>query len=232
MCLVLILLFFFIALIVGIGEDSPGLAISILILLLVGFLWAIWAGVQRNKKEQAEAELAKEAAAAVKRRYKERMEELINSLTTLHGNPTKIIRIDELNVVSLFAEKRIVCINKEELLFDNILSSKLLDDYQIAHGQITGKAETETDTASLIGRSAVGALVAGGAGAIIGASSASKETTTNYTQGNDKVIHDYTLLITLKKFDSPVIKVHIGDNREVATELEHMFILITNEKHN
>lgn len=231
MCLVLILLFFVIALIVSVGEDSPGLAIGIGVFILGVIGLAIWVGIQQEQKQQAEAERAKEAAAAIKQRYKQLMDELINSLKTIHGNPTKIIQIDELKVVLLFAEKKIVCINKEELLFDDILSSKLIDNYQIEHGQITGKSETTTDTASLIGRSVAGTLVAGEAGAIIGASSASKETTTNYTQGNDKLIHDYTLLITLKKFDSPVVKLHIGNNWEVATELEHMFVLITNEKH-
>lgn len=226
MCLVVIFLFFLVALIISIGEESPGIAIVIGILILGGFCLAIWLGVQQEKQAKAKAELArKEKEDAIKRR-KRQMENLIDSLRILHGNPTKIIKVDDVNVVTLFAAKKIVCINTEELLFDSILSIKLIDDYQIRHGKVTSNAETKTDSASLIGRSAAGAVVAGGAGALIGASSASKETTTHFKQENDKVIHDYTLLITLKTFESSLIKIRIGNNWEIATELEQLFLLI------
>lgn len=126
----------------------------------------------------------------------------------------------------IFPKQSIVFIDNKEMSFTDISSFKIIDNYQIKHGQVNGKLDTKTKTGSLVGRSAAGAIIGGGVGAMIGASSAAKTTQVNYSQGNDKVVHDYVLLVGTKSFDEPVIEIRIGDRWKLATEIEMVFNLI------
>lgn len=230
MCLLIIILLFLIGLIVNLFEISiaAGCIGIFVLIVLIGIV------IHLGNKADKEAKLKKEEAQRKDEEQRALAESEFNTkidaITNKYGKPDKIIRLNEYRYIAVCAQQQIICINSTEgILFKDILSSKIIDNYQIKHGKITGDATTSTSTSSLVGRSAAGALVGGGVGAAIGASSASKNTSVNYTQSNDKLIHDYVLVITLNRFDSSIIKVQIGNDWETASEIEHIFALINGQ---
>lgn len=71
---------------------------------------------------------------------------------------------------------------------------------------------TKTKAGSVIGRAIVGGLVAGPVGAIIGGSTAKKETSVIvYPQ-----IENYTLIITISDVNNPIVKLHFDCNKRAA----------------
>lgn len=227
-CLFIIILLFLTGLICSLFDVDAESAVYISVFLLIGLGGILVYIEDKSKredklKEEEEQRKAKEQKALAESEYNAKIE----TISKKYGNPDKIIKLNEYRYIAVCAQQQIICINSTEgILFKDILSSKIIDNYQIEHGQIKGDATTTTSTSSLVGRSAAGALIGGGVGAAIGASSASKNTTVNYTQSNDKLIHDYVLIITLNRFNNSIIKVHIGNDWEKATEIEHIFNLI------
>ena len=204
--------------------------ISIIIILSLFVLYIIWAEGKSEKLSKLEKEEIQRKAEEQKALAESEYNAKIDAISNKYGKPDKIIRLKGYRYIVICAQQQVVCVNSTEgVLFKDILSSKIIDNYQIKHGKISGDAKTTTSTASLIGRSAAGALVGGGVGAAIGASSASKNTTVNYTQSNDQLVHDYVLIITLNRFDSPIIKINIGNDWEKASEIEHIFALINRQ---
>lgn len=84
------------------------------------------------------------------------------------------------------------------------------DESTILKGDI--KAVSSTNTGSLAGRSIAGALIGGEAGAIIGGATAKKETI--FRQDNDKVIHDYTLVVNVCDLNNPMLLIKIGRDKK------------------
>ena len=86
----------------------------------------------------------------------------------------------------------------------------------------TGKPSgAKTDNGNMLGRAVVGGLIAGGAGAIIGGSTADKNTTSISVieQENDVTWHDYTVWITVKDLAKPMIQIRIGKNATLMNEI-------------
>ena len=232
MCLVIIIFFFLILLIVSLFEVSiVAGCISVFVLILLVVI-AMYISSKSEREEMLRKEEERKKAEDQKALAESELNTKIETISKKYGNPDKIIKLNEYRYIAVCAQQQIICINSTEgILFKDILSSKIIDNYQIEHGQISGDATTTTSTSSLVGRSAAGALVGGGVGAAIGASSASKNTTVNYSQSNDKLIHDYVLIITLSRYDSSIIKVQIGDDWEKASEIEHIFTLINRQNY-
>lgn len=230
-CLLIIILLFLTGLICSLFDVDADITVYIFVFLFIGLggiLVYISNKLERKDKlkEEEEQRKAKEQKALAENEYNAK----IDAISNKYGKPDKIIMLKGYRYIVICAQQQVVCVNSTEgVLFKDILSSKIIDNYQIKHGKISGDAKTTTSTASLIGRSAAGALVGGGVGAAIGASSASKNTTVNYTQSNDQLVHDYVLIITLNRFDSPIIKLNIGNDWEKASEIEHIFALINRQ---
>ena len=226
MCLfIIIALFLLYPLIELFNVSTEAGVIGVFVYILIFVMLYVW-GQKQLEEEQEKKEEAKKNLANLKAEAESRLDARIQAVAQKYGNPDKLIKLNEYRYIAVFAKFQILCISDTEIAFNEILSAKVIDNYQIEHGQIKGDATTTTSTSSLVGRSAAGALIGGGVGAAIGASSASKNTTVNYTQSNDKLIHDYVLIITLNRFNSSIIKVRIGNNWERATEIEHIFNLI------
>lgn len=232
MCLVIIIIFFLILLIASLFEVSiVAGCISVFVLILLVVI-AMYISSISEREEMLRKEEERKKAEDQKALAESELNTKIETISKKYGNPDKIIKLNEYRYIAVCAQQQIIFINSTEgILFKDILSSKIIDNYQIEHGQISGDATTTTSTSSLVGHSAAGALVGGGVGAAIGASSASKNTTVNYSQSNDKLIHDYVLIITLNRYDSSIIKVQIGDDWEKASEIEHIFTLINRQNY-
>ena len=219
MCLFLIIL----VLIFALFSYSPTIGAFCLVGAIIIF---VIVAVNNDNERQKEEEERENKQRQYKEATQNRLDARIQAVSQKYGSPDKLIKLSEYRYIAVFAKSQIICISDTEIAFNEIMSAKIIDNYQIEHGQITGDATTTTSTSSLVGRSAAGAIIGGGIGAAIGASSASKNTTVNYTQSNDKLIHDYVLIITLNRFNSSIIKVRIGNNWERAAEIEHIFNLI------
>jgi hypothetical protein len=204
----------------------------ILFLVILFIASAILSKKEDEKKKEREA-VALEAIQARRKMEEERLENLKKSLSERYGAPDKIINLNKWGknetdkYIMVFAKSAVLYMCDAEYSFNDIVSYKMLDNYQIKHGKVSGSLDTTTSTKSLVGRSVGGALIGGGVGAVIGASSASKNTDINYTQDNDKVIHDYTLIVYTKSFESPTVEIAIGNNWKKATEVDAIFNLIT-----
>ena len=230
MCLVFIIFFFLLVLIITLFDTSIVAGCIGVFVLILFIAFAVYISNKSEKEEKQRKEEECKKAEEQKALAESELNAKIEIISKKYGNPDKIIKLNEYKYIVVCAQQRVVCINSTEgILFNDVLSSKIIDNYQIKHGQITGDATTSTSTSSLVGRSAAGALVGGGVGAAIGASSASKNTTVNYTQSNDELVHDYVLVITLNRFDSSIIKINIGNDWEKASEIEHIFTLINRQ---
>ena len=114
--------------------------------------------------------------------YKRKRIELIAK----YGPPTIIIN----NLTAyLFEKQRVLAIYGIEHSFDSILDFRVNDSQSYS---IT------TSSSSMIGRTLVGGVLLGGAGAIVGANTASKNVTSNGS--------NYKIFITTKDLSDPVIE--------------------------
>ena len=230
MCLLFIFAFLLLFIVFGAFGESTELGILCLSIYLFVFI-ALFKYASNKKQEEEEeeeekAENERKYIARQKAAAENRLNARIREVVQKYGSPDKLIKIGEYRYIAAFAKYQILCISDTEIAFNEILSAKIIDNYEIEHGEINGTDITTTSTSSLLGRSAAGAIIGGGTGAIIGALSASKYTTVNYTQANDKVIHDYVLIINLNRFNSSTIKVRIGNDWKMASEVEHIIDLI------
>lgn len=201
------------------------------IIIIVGPIIVVL--IYKNKEKMKELNRKEFEKQREKLKIEEnRIAEIQQTLIDKYGQPTKIINIntwktyDPKKYIIVFAEQSVVYLDSQEIAFEDISSFKIIDNYEIKHGEKYGEFDTDTDTGSLIGRSIGGAVIGGGVGAIIGASTASKNTTASYYQENDQLIHNYILIVGTKNFSKPTIQIKIGDNWKLASEIEVVFNLI------
>ena len=146
-----------------------------------------------------------------------------NDLITKNGEPCKIIlisesRFDQFNInneLIVFDKVRKLWLCGYEVSIDDINSFTIDDESVVMKGQI--KAISSTDTGSMAGRSIACAIIGGGAGAIIGGSTAKKETI--FKQENDKVIHDYAIVVNISDLNNPMLLIKIGRDKNKAMEI-------------
>ncbi len=160
------------------------------------------------------------------------IDNVLNSLTAKYGAPDRVIRPENCTLngyIALFVAHKILCISDVEFPFADIASYKLIDNYFIKNGEICGDIKTRTNEGSLIGRALEGAFWGGDTGAIIGGVTASKKTSVDIHRDDDRLIHDYTLLVNLKGINREGIEMHLGNDWRLAAELEHLFDQIIKE---
>ena len=154
------------------------------------------------------------------------IDNVLNSLTAKYGAPDRVIRPENCTLngyIALFVAHKVLCISDVEFPFADIASYKLIDNYFIKNGEICGDIKTRTNEGSLIGRALKGAFWGGDTGAIIGGVTASKKTSVDIHRDDDRLIHDYTLLVNLKGINREGIEMHLGNDWRLAAELEHLF---------
>ena len=154
------------------------------------------------------------------------IDNVLNSLTAKYGAPDRVIRPENCTLngyIALFVAHKVLCISDVEFPFADIASYKLIDNYFIKNGEICGDIKTRTNEGSLIGRALEGAFWGGDTGAIRGGVTASKKTSVDIHRDDDRLIHDYTLLVNLKGINREGIEMHLGNDWRLAAELEHLF---------
>lgn len=148
-----------------------------------------------------------------------------NSFVRLNGLPDKTYSLEPFNInadIDVYDKDNRLFIFGKEYDFTSILDSYITDSAQTIKGSI--KAVTTSNNADVLGRSVVGGLIGGSAGAIIGGTTGSK--TTHYIRGNDKIQHDYTIVVCMDSITSPVVEIHTGKDSTLTNELMGLFNVI------
>ncbi|MBQ6681865.1 MAG: hypothetical protein IJM78_06510 [Prevotella sp.] len=185
-----------------------------------------------NSEEEQRKEKREQARLKREERLKARTEEyeaLKQQFLTANGTPEKTIVIDELDLnseIHVYESSKRVFILGKEYAFKDVMSCTFSDNPRVIKGKIT--AVTKSKNGSIIGRSIVGDVVAGPAGAIIGGTTAKKNT--EFIQGNDKIVHDYTIIININSIAEPVIRIHTGEDGKLTNEIVGLMNVIISRK--
>lgn len=126
-------------------------------------------------------------------------------------------------------DHRLILMGKD-LDFCSILSCSLNDNSRIQKGSVTYESKTKTDNGNMLGRAVVGGVLAGGIGAVIGGSTASKNTQTITTHEDDIIIHDYTVVINLNNLKNPIIRISLGQDENITNEIIGLLNVIMQTK--
>lgn len=113
-------------------------------------------------------------------------------------------------------------IEKKEYSFKDILDFSIEDN---AHTMSSGSTSiSNANTGSMLGRAAVGGIIAGNVGAIVGGSTASRtiETSGSYST----VIHDYSIIITINSLSSPIITLNVGQDQDLVNKIRSILTVI------
>ena len=115
-----------------------------------------------------------------------------------------------------------IFINSNEYNFDDILEFSVQDNSVTIH---TGSTSTaKTNTRSMIGRAAVGGVLFGGAGAVIGGATAKRDI---YNSGSSSSVnHDYSVIITVNNITHPNETVKLGDDEETLNKITSTLTII------
>lgn len=195
--------------------------IIVLLLVLYGF------HTDAEAKEEAERKriIEREKQAEAERVVQEEKAALIQK----YGNLTNWIRWEKHRECAkiekqmfVFAESSLLYIGGRIVLFSDIISFQITDDYRIRHGEM--KAKTKTSNGSMIGRGVAGTVIAGGAGGVVGALTAKKDTT--ITRRDDTIIHNYLLSINIRSLESPCIRIALGQSTQIAEEINAILTYI------
>ena len=207
----------------GRRELSSGELFAILFLIgfcLIGVLLA-YIFYKQNKKIRFQKELYE-----IKR--KEELNKIIKSnksfikgLMEKYGTPTRTISIkhnqgdDTMQFcdIIVFQQFNKIIIGRKEYNFCDIMNSSLHNEK--SENAIIAQT-TRTKTGSMLGRAALGALTFGVAGAVVGAVTAKKESTSTITPTNSG---SYIVKIGLKSVEKPVLTLEFGSDKSKAEEV-------------
>ena len=156
----------------------------------------------------------------------------VKNLVGKYGKCDKILKLNPkqpfgFDEIIVFSQSKVVIIEKKEFSFSEILDCNVNDDIrevetvQTFRGNST--ATSKTNTGSMVGRAIVGGVLLGGAGAIIGGSTAKRNTVIKYGTDtsihNKEIEHNYTVAITVKDMSSPVIYINVGNDTALKDEI-------------
>lgn len=109
--------------------------------------------------------------------------------------------------------------------FSDILAFSVQDnEFTISSGSIS---VAKTNIGSMLGRAAVGGLVAGSIGAVIGGATASRKIENTDTRSS--IIHNYSVVITVNSLSSPMITLEIGQDQKLMNRVSSILTVIVNK---
>lgn len=132
--------------------------------------------------------------------------------------------VNSLDYLYVFQQTETLIINNNPYKFNDILDYDIEDTPTTKTGNVS---TTKSNTGSMIGRAIVGDLVAGQAGAIIGGSTGKK---TTITTGEDNLIHNYTINITINNLKKPIESINTKNDSKATSEIVSILNIILNNK--
>ena len=155
----------------------------------------------------------------------------IAELDNKFGSLTKEFQLGFLDVdktIRIYAASSKVWLMGRAYDFDNIIGVSMESLAKTKSGRVVAK--TKVSTLGTIGRSAVGKMLSGDTGALIGAGTATKTTTTEKEE--DEVTYTYLIDIKTDDLQKPVVSLTIENDRAKAMEILSTFeIIVKNNKH-
>ena len=152
-----------------------------------------------------------------------------NDLISKYGEPDKTFIFEELNLqkeIIVFGKVNRIWLLGKDLPMSDILSCTFNDNQRIVKGNVS--YETKTSTGNMAKRAIVGGVLTGGVGAVVGGATARKETTVK--QENDKIIHDYTVIININSLSEPIVKIPLGTDGAKVNEIVGLMNVIISRK--
>lgn len=198
-----------------------------------GISGAIWQDRQK-KKERKELEEKRQLEKTRKQAEIEKQTPIYNAekgmLIEKYGEPDKTIVLEELNLskeIIAFGKVNRIWLLGKDLPMKDIISCTFNDNQHIEKGKVS--YETKTNTGNMAKRAVVGGVLTGGVGAVIGGVTAKRDTIVN--QENDKIVHDYTVIININNLSDPIIRIPLGkDGARVNEIVGLMNVIINREK--
>lgn len=210
------------------------------VIALVGFCVVYMNFQGKKEKEMMEArerEERRREEEEERRRERERVAAYEAARAALArsegGEADKTIVLAELDPdreIRAYSVSRAVFILGRRYAFGDILGCSVTDDYSVRKGAaaIELSGETDAKTGSVVGRAIVGGALAGDGGALLGGATASTKTSLSGTAsfGDDTIIHDYTVRVTVRDISRPTVGIHVGPDAAKASEIASLFEVI------
>lgn len=194
----------------------------IIVLSVLGFIAYYAYEDYKSKKEyekwqegQVQAEKRREAR---KLRYREKL----NEFNKQYGHCSNAIGEWNSDIrVRVYESSRIVLINEKVFRFDDILSCEVVTETEQLG---TESKKVSVSAGSMIGRAAVGALIAGPLGAVVGAGTAKRKVVSTTPLVSCK----YIVYVCVRDIKNPQLKLKAGPNEQLANNLMALFHVIMN----
>ncbi len=212
--------------------DNSGDAAVLLMVTTIGVIAVVIIIFVVNSLRQEEREREKrrqEWQAKMKAEKEVRVKAYESGLAALRsefGDADKTIALAEHDLdseIRVYSGRNAITIFGKTYDFKAILSCTSTDDYSVKRGKakIDTEGDTSTDTLGVVGRAVVGGLIAGEAGAIIGGATAGSSTSMTGTikYGDDKILHNYTVWVTVRDIATPTIEIHTGADARLTNEI-------------
>lgn len=222
------------------GGSTEDLGLYLIVGAIVGVLAAVIKIVSdnsksaaENKAEQEKRERLQQYKLAEKERLTKAYEIQKNAFINQHGVPDSTIYLKDYDIneeINVYENQKKVFIRNKEFGFRDILSCTFTDNPTTIKGKISSVSESKTDNGNALGRAIVGGALAGSTGAIIGGTTAKRQTQTEYRQENDKTYHDYTVIINVNSISNPVIRINTGENGRLTNEIVGLMNVIISRK--
>lgn len=223
-----LLFVFFIAICFIVGWNTLGWilvagSIGLVILMIV----VSQQETDKNKRKQEQEKERKAELAKQKELDKRNYEKWKSELIEKYGQIDKEIALSESNkenAILAFSQVSRIWLAGNDLPMKAILSCNLSDSSKTIKGKTT--IQTKTNTGNMAKRAVVGGVLLGGAGALAGGVTAKKDGT--LIQEDDKVIHDYTVLVNVDSLSTPVIRLQCGTNGTLANDIIGLLNVVIN----
>lgn len=204
-------------------ENSSGELYTIIYIVCLCLLGLIFGYIHyiksKNKRKQSELN-------RIKRNEKQHQidalyETFKTELTNRYDSPTRTINIfisnddgtNQYGDILVFQQYKKIIIGKKEYDFQDILNCYHYDENE---RNVTINQTTKTKTGSMLGRAALGALTFGAAGAVVGAVTANKESTSTVDSSH---IGSFIVTIGIKSIEEPTITLRFGSDKSKAEEV-------------
>lgn len=195
-----------------------GVLFAVLAIAVLGyFMW------KQMKKDKIQARLQEEERLKKKNIVQEQYNQYVKALIDRYGVVSRTVNYKQScygkdNVkyyqdILIFQEPKKIFFGKKEYSFEDILSCSMYDKNQ---GNVPISQVTRTKTGSMLGRATVGALTFGVAGAVIGAVTAKKESTSTISPNHSS---SYIVKIGIKSIEEPVLALEFGNDKSKAEEV-------------
>lgn len=206
--------------------DKKSVIITIILFFVcfpIGICYLIYKLVSNNTEEsttQAVQRIENEMS-----QQKQAHQDRLTSIKTKYGTPDKVVIIgyfkDELIV---YDQAKKIILGMKEYGYCDVMSANVIEKKINIDG--TETVTTKTNFGSVVGRSLIGGVIAGPAGAVIGGATASKTSVVNRTSTDDVF---YEVVVKVRDLNNPLIKIECN-SAEDAAELDSVFNYILSSK--